>query len=216
MGENDFTSTHKPVSFAVGTELQLEIEGVAQRLKGYLVGIVQGKSLIVDAPFINNIKTKLFEGNGIVVRYLYEGTIYGFESSLMGVTFQPLKIIFVSYPKIIESHDLRSKKRIGVFLPAEFIIENNKYKGMILDVSETGCRCQIKTSESKKLPRVMTNEEISTTFQLPGRKDKLVVFGKVKNYQRDSKETKIGILFHKVEEETKKIISEYISDLEFY
>jgi c-di-GMP-binding flagellar brake protein YcgR len=216
MEQNDLFDTYKRVSFHVGTELQLQIGGVAARLKGYLVGIVQEKALIVEAPFINNIKTKLFEGNKIVVRYLYKGTIYGFESALMGVTFSPIRIIFMEYPKIIESHELRSKKRIECFLPTELIIENIKQKGMILDISETGCRCRIKASEDKKLLPVMTNKEISIILQFPGRADKFVVLGKVKNYQRDLKETKIGILFDKVEEETKKLISEYISDVDFY
>ena len=216
MKNNDYFGPEELLLITVGTQLQIEIEGVSLRFKSTLIGMVFNKCLIMDAPFANTIKTKLFQGNKIVVRFMYEGTVFGFESELMQAISDPIKAIFVSYPKIIARHELRSQKRIESFLPSELMIKNKMHRGVILDISEKGCRCLIKASEGEKLPSITLDEQIVVKFQLPGVEDKMAISGIVKNLQRDDKELHLGIKFDKIPHLVQTKINQYVSSVEAF
>jgi len=212
----DYFGPEELLLITVGTQLQIEIEGVSSRLKSNLVGMVLNKCLIMDAPFVNNIKNRLFQGNKIVVRFMYEGTVFGFESELIKAISDPIKAIFVSYPKIIARHELRSQKRIESFLPSELMIKNKMYRGVILDITERGCRCLIKASGVEKLPSIMIEEDLIITFHLPGIEDKMAISGIVKNLQRDDKELHLGIKFDKIPHLVQNKINQYVSSIEAF
>ncbi len=118
----DHFDTEKRISIELGTQLEIEIEGVPTRFKSSLVGIEPDEYLIIKAPeaaLPDSIKNKLFRGNQIVVRYLCKGTLFGIQSQLVQVTSTPIRLLFVEYPKTIENYDLRSHERIDCFFPAK-------------------------------------------------------------------------------------------------
>ncbi len=213
---NDYFGPEELLLITVGTQLQIEIEGVSSRFKSTLIGMVFNKCLIMDAPFANTIKTKLFQGNKIVVRFMYEGTVFGFESELIKDISNPIKALFVSYPKIIARHELRSQKRIGSFLPSELMIKNKMHRGVILDINERGCRCLIKASGGEKLPGITLEGDLVITFHLPGIEDKMAISGIVKNLQRDDQELHLGIKFDKIPHLVQNKISQYVSSVEAF
>ncbi|OPZ60944.1 MAG: hypothetical protein BWY87_00157 [Deltaproteobacteria bacterium ADurb.Bin510] len=52
----------------------------------------------------------------MIVRYLYNGTVYGFQTKLIEYITSPTKLFFLDYPRIIEHHDLRQEKRFPCHL----------------------------------------------------------------------------------------------------
>lgn len=210
----DYLNTGKRILIELGTQLQLEIGGVASRFKSNLVGIEPGEYLIIKTPTAaasDSIKKKLFRGNEIIVRYLYKGTVFGFQSQLIEATFTPISLLYVEYPKIIENHDLRSQERIDCFLPSKIKIRDEEIQGTILDINERGCRCLIKALKGETLPSVQVDEQVTLKCQFPGVGDEKVVSGKVRNISCDEHETALGIEFHEITPEVQKVIAQYIS-----
>jgi len=210
----DYVTAGKRIFIELGTQLQIEFEGVAARLKTTLVGMEPDEYLIIKTPraaLFGGIKSKLFRGSQIVVRYLYKGTVFGFQSKLLEPIFTPKQLLLVEYPKIIEHYDLRSHERIDCFLPANIKIKDKERQGTILDITEKGCRYLIKALKGEKFPSVQVDEQITLMCQFPGIEDEHVVSGKVRNIGREEQETVLGIEFHEITPEVQKIIAHYIS-----
>ena len=136
--------TGKRIFIELGTEFQIEIEGITFRLKSTLVGMELGQYLIIKTPSfpseVGNIKQKLFPGIEIVVRYLHKGTVFGFRTQLIEAFFTPRRLLFLEYPKVIEHYDLRSNRRVECIIPAKIILKEKETEGTILDINEKGCR----------------------------------------------------------------------------
>ena len=215
----DYLFTERRILMELGSEVQIQIEGVAFRFKSTLVGMESDECLIIKTPMVpsnapfTSIQHKLFPGIQIVARYLYKGTVFGFQSKLIKAITSPLRLLFVEYPKIIENYDLRSEERTDCFLPAIIEIWNKKEHGAIVDISERGCRCLIKALEGKILPYIQIDERITLRCQFPGIEDDQVVSGNVKNFSRDKQEMIIGIEFHEIATGLKTIIDQYVSNI---
>jgi c-di-GMP-binding flagellar brake protein YcgR len=215
----DYLFTERHILIGLGSEVQIQIEGVTFRFKSTLIGMESDECLIIktpmvpsDAPF-TSIQHKLFPGIQIVVRYLYKGTVFGFQSKLIKAITTPLRLLFVEYPKIIENYDLRSEERTDCFLPTKIEIKNEEEHGAILDISERGCRCLIKALDGKILPYIEIDERITLRCQFPGIKDDQVISGNVKNFSRDNEEMILGIEFHEIAAGLKTIIDQYLSNI---
>ena len=215
----DYLFTGRRILIELGSQVQIEIEGVGFRFKSTLVGMESDEYLIMKTPMVpsnapfTSIQHKLFPGTQVVVRYLYKGTVFGFQSKLIEAISTPVRLLFVEYPKIVENYDLRSQERTDCFLPAKIEIRKKEEHGAILDISEKGCRCLIRALEGKKLPSTQVDEQITLTCQFPGIQGEQVVSGKVKNISKDKREMILGIEFHEIAARFKTIIDQYLSNI---
>ena len=154
------------LSIEPGTLLQIEIGGIKFRFKSELVGLQADEYLIIKTPLVPSdapfgmIKHKLFRGNDIIVRYLIGGMVYGFQSKLLGAISDPIKLLFLEYPKIVEQHDLRSHERVDCLLPGRLKFKDTELACLVLDISEKGCRCRIKNQKDKKLPTIKIDDQV--------------------------------------------------------
>jgi c-di-GMP-binding flagellar brake protein YcgR len=216
----DHLNTGKRISLELGTQLEIEIGGVLPRFKSSLVGIEPDEYLIIKCPEAappDSVKDKLFRGNQIVIRYLFKGTVFGFQSQLVQTISTPKRLLFVEYPRKIEEYDLRSDKRIDCFLPAKIEIKDEVKNGAILDISEGGCHYQINMSKGEEVPSVQIGELISLRCQFPGAEAEQLVSGKIRNFSRHQQKIAIGVGFHEIAPEVQNIIAQYISTVkEFY
>ena len=213
----NLSDTGKRIFIEIGAQLQIEIEGVAFRFKSSVVGIEPNEYLIIktpiiphDAPF-GSIKHKLFPGNQIAIRYLHKGTVFGFQSKLIEAISTPIRLLFVEFPDTVEHYDLRSHERIDCFLPTRIKMKDKERKGIILDITEKGCRHRIKALEGEKLPPVKIDEHITLFCQFPGIEGEHVVSGIVKNINKDKQEMALGIVFDEITPEAQKILTHFIS-----
>lgn len=216
-GEVDNLATDKHLSLEVGSQLQVEIEGIPSRHQTTFLGMELFEYLIIKIPVfphkirLGDIKHKLFPGNQITVRYLYEGSVFGFQTKLIKALFMPKRLLFLEYPEAIAQHDLRSEERIPSFLPTTTKIKDKEAQGIIVDINQNGCRYLIKAVKDMKFPPVQMDDQITLRCQFPGEQDEQVVSGIVKNIKRDSQEMALGIQFRKMTDNLYDIISLYIS-----
>jgi c-di-GMP-binding flagellar brake protein YcgR len=211
----------------VGSPLQIELDGVTATLNSLSIGFLPDNYIIIRHPYKENfgpITNKLFKGNKITVRYLNGGNVFAFQSTIIGATNDPFKLVFMEYPTTIVRHSLRKDRRVQCYLPAELFNERKKdkdiisdmaYKGIISDISISGCSFDmIITPSIQAGPYVRINGPIALRIQMPGIENRIELFGRIKRMKRDSKKMNIGILFDEVDDGIIHSITEYIMTVE--
>jgi len=145
-----------------GKLLDLELNHpVKVRIKLPLIGYSIGKYIIVKYPSeqkVGNFNDVLIEGNVVISRYLLEGDrgeCFAFRSTINYITQFPEKLLILSYPKKIESRQLRLHQRITTKLPASIMLINEsvghedvKINGIINDISTKGCGFTFKSESA--------------------------------------------------------------------
>lgn len=205
------------VSIDIGTKLHLKIDGVDLPLQSIFIGMETNEYLIIKSPNpLYKIKHKLFQGNDIIVKYIYKG-IHTFQTRIIEHIAKPISILIIEYPKIIQSHDPRTHARMHCYIPSIIKGKNEKGFGAILDVSRVGCRWQIKaTLEEERMRSFSINEKVTLECRLPGTKKNIILVGDVRTIKKNKQEINLGVLFHKGSQEVKNMISHYTLSLEDY
>ncbi|MFZ5586210.1 MAG: flagellar brake protein [Thermodesulfobacteriota bacterium] len=118
----------------LGTPILLSLDGVESHLKSILVGMDPGAFIVIRAPKAAGLESKYYEGNQGIVRYLWAGTVFSFQSSVLGHVNQPFPLLFLSYPRVVSRADLRREPRFDCYLPARLVAANNDFTGAVLDI----------------------------------------------------------------------------------
>jgi c-di-GMP-binding flagellar brake protein YcgR len=200
----------------IGTTLKIQIEGTKSRMTSELIGVETGEYLVIKMPsvqFMGNLSNLLYKGNSITIRYLHKGTIFGFKSHINHFITNPAKLIFIEYPKRIESHDLRGHKRLDCYLPANAKIMDNIMAGTITDISKEGCHLIIDTEkvEVENSLILQVGSKVGISFQLPGVANKLAVTGNQKNVKKDRDRVSLGIEFNSMDIEMQEKLYDFLA-----
>lgn len=146
--------TGKIQQLTVGQRVEIQISGlnVPARFQTDFIGVVKGRWFIVampEAKRYGELREHLHEGVPLIVRFVLEnenGEICAFRTDIDFVVNHPTKMLFLDWPTQVESRIIRQGRRFDAYLPATIdrLAEDNSTEfsaeGVILDVSETGCR----------------------------------------------------------------------------
>lgn len=177
---------------------------VTIRQKVLLVGYELGKYLILKYPKVaraSDYKDVLVEGNVVIVRYLLEGDAgkcYAFRSTIKNIIQFPEKLIFISYPEILENRELRKQRRQVTHIPAAISLlgkdgnaTESKIKGIISDINAKGCGFSFKVDNDKV--KVNTREVIVSIHNPTTGEEK--ISAKVCNSRNQNGRVSVGIQF---------------------
>lgn len=202
----------KRISLEMGTELQVEFADVSISTYSALVGMESDIYMVIKCPTpYNLIKQKLYTGNELIIKYLFAGTVYAFQSRIVDSISRPFKLLFIEYPKIIEKHELRSYKRAKCFFPTKLIFEQKECPGLVIDISRKGCKCQIKMIGGEKYPPFKLDERIYLFSKFPGIEGDVEIVGTIRNLKKNKQEILMGVSFSKTNPEyIQQIINQYM------
>lgn len=209
----------------IGTPLQLEpldakVKGL--RLKSALIGLEHQEYMILKMPRIilggdnkpqnNNADPVLADGDKVVIKYMFNGTIYAFESNVMSIIDDPVKQLYICYPETLREQNLRQSIRLECHLPGSLTVWGKHFEGIIVDLSETGCRYRVKMTPEvqNKMQLYEVDQPVGVTFQLPGVIGMFVLTGKLRNLTKDAIAMQAGIAFNELEYESRKRLQEYL------
>ena len=199
----------------IGGTLKIQLEGEKKRLTSELMGVEEDKYLVIKSPslqYMSHVSNLLYEGNTVIVRYLYKGTVFGFKSRIKYVITNPIKLLILEYPKKIENQNLRKHRRVDCYLPASVRITGNTIEGTIIDISREGYQFTVEKSKIESSLKIFQVEnETSVSFKLPGVEKVLTVTGKQKYIIEDSDSVKIGILFDNMTIEVQERLFDFLS-----
>ena len=211
----------------IGTRLQMDIGGIDIKLESYVVGLLPDDAIIIKHPFtgsLGSIAHKLFKGNKVTVRYIHGGSVFAFQSELLGSTSEPFRLIFIAYPSLIARHRLRKNSRVQCYLPAELFLHNKNDADIIPDVGNGGivsdlsiqgcCFGMIRKSSDQVLPHVRIEGLATVQIQLPGIETKIELTGLVRRSVRDANKMSIGIEFNEIDQDIENKIADHIMAIE--
>lgn len=211
--ETQKVNATKSESFScpLGTELILRVEAGGVQLKGSLVGMDRNNFLILKIPLTVEVNALMKDNVSVKGLFMFEGTIFGFISKILSTIDSPDLLLFLSYPDVMEKHELRKNMRIQCSIPATIHKSGKEdYTGIITDLSTEGCRVTL-SGNTRQLP---ANVEIDGVFKLScdmfGITTDHMVQCIIKNYNRDDRIMHMGFEFNKAELDVLEQIHSYI------
>ena len=202
------------MNIGMGTRMQLHLKEETLEIKAVcdLAGMIPHEFLIVRVPPVPGISTRLLEGESVVVRYIYEGKVYGFKSSLLTLIHKPALIAFLSYPPAVEIVNLRKVRRVECRLSATITSEGCNYKAVMTDISYQGCRIFIEYGPDGPLS-FDVGQSVGLSFHLPGTPGGQVVNGAIRNLKKDVQHCEMGLQFIEADEAAQEDVRIYIGSL---
>ena len=181
------------------------------RFKLTLIGYEAGKYLILKYPpqaKNNQYNDVLKEGNGAIVRYIVEGErgeCVAFSTTILAIAFRPEKLIYLAYPKRIESRQLRQVNRLQTHIPAKISINKdqnydseNLLQGIIIDISATGCRFTVHVNSGFL---ALKKRQVFVHLLSPIDNSFVVISAHVRNNQMQGNRLNVGIEFAESEQQ---------------
>lgn len=158
-GLTTFSTGNNPIQdfCAIGSPISIELKGKRHhtQMRGakaefVTTNLMGGKPRLTTLPETSFILTDIprdyatagFEYNSpLTVRFLLEGAVYAFKSTLVGVHNHPPMLV-LEYPNEVQCYNMRSSARVSIVSPAR--ISNNggsvHKMGAVLDISDSGAR----------------------------------------------------------------------------
>lgn len=215
-GEEGYGRLSIPI--AVGTEVLVELSDLDLRFKSTLVGMEQGRYLIVKVThneIAGHFRDESVTSSPVVIRYLYRGSVYGFGTSVLNAVSKPARLFFLAYPEKVEEQNIRTDERYGCILSSELSLPEGSVEMMLVDISRGGCRCMVKTAGSDKPEGLFTelnmNKEIRFKVRLPGLDAEVDLEGCIRNINKDQERLSFGVRFKDLAQGAKSNLDKFIS-----
>lgn len=182
----------------IGTRVYLEIEGVNFSVTSIFVGLLKDEFMIVTLPKrYKSVKNKLFPSNKMVVKYLYDGSVYAFQTTVIEIMTTPIRALAIEYPKVIQKRELRVVKRNDVVIPARVEAKKTEFPVVVNDVSKKGCRFKYLDKKNNMTP-LREGDILKVYCQFPGVADEIGAMACVRNVIREKDQLLIGAEFQDI------------------
>lgn len=201
------------LSIGLGKELLIEIKGMKGKYKAVMIGMDSPRYLIIRLQAASSVYKIIDKDTTLIVRYLFSGSLYGFRVKTLGSIINPFKLIFLSYPEEIETHNLREAERISCFIPATTQFAGQKIHGVITDLSTGGTKFTINTEAMELHKKISLDDTISLSFPLLGMEGNQNCKGQIKRIDGDIDQLSIGVQFQDIDPKVISKIDEYIKSV---
>jgi hypothetical protein len=200
------------LAIALGSELNMQVDGMEEKFKSILIGIEAPVYLMVRMQIPTRFRTQIDKGTVFVVKYLYLGDVYGFKTKSLGSVEKPYKITFLSYPETVESLNIRRAQRVSCFIPATVEINKRHIRGLVMEISRSGTRFKIST-DTDIINEVSINDPLKISFPLLGYEGIHTFKGIIKSVNTDSVGISFGIQFEEIKPSVEGMIDGYVRDV---
>lgn len=177
----------------IGTSVLLETYGIKERIKCKLVGWVREEFVVLKAPLSAGIRSRVTDGSHLAVRYLHQGKLIGFRAEYIDFIARPYPLLFVSYPLLFEVHALRGKRRVDCSFLTTLAAKGGTYQGVILDISDGGCRFSFETEQG--MPSLSIGDSVEGYFSTLGSVQTHPFKGKVASVEDYKIKGEVGLSF---------------------
>ncbi|SDU25799.1 flagellar brake domain-containing protein [Desulfobacula phenolica] len=182
----------------IGTEIYLEIEGVTFSVTSIFIGMLKDEFMIVTLPKrYKSVKNKLFPTNKMVVKYLYEGSVYAFQTSVIEVVTNPIRMLAIEYPKVVQQRELRLVKRNKVVIPGRIEAKKAEFSMVVYDITKKGCSFKYLDQKSH-INSLREGDLLRIYCQFPGVAKEVGVMASVRNVRRDKDMLSVGVEFQNI------------------
>ncbi|MCP3876550.1 MAG: flagellar brake protein [Desulfobacteraceae bacterium] len=182
----------------IGTKVYMEIDDVNFSVTSIFIGLLRDEFMIVTLPKrYKSVKNKLFPNNKMVVKYLYEGSVYAFQTSVIEMITDPIRALAIEYPKVVQKRELRVTKRNNVVIPGRAEAKNTEFSVVVFDLSKKGCRFKYR-DDKKNMTPLRDGDLIRLYCQFPGIPDEIGAMACVRNVRREKDQFSVGAEFQDI------------------
>ncbi len=179
----------------IGTWVYLEIDGVSFSVTSIFIGLLKDEFMMVTFPKrYKSVKNKLFVGSKMVVKYLYDGSVYAFQTAVIETITNPIRAIAIEYPKVVQKRELRVVKRNNVIIPGRVEAKRTEFNAVVFDMSKHGCRFKYRENKAHFAP-LREGDIFRLYCQFPGISDEIGCMACVRNVSREQGQFSIGAEF---------------------
>jgi len=182
----------------IGTQVYLEIEGVNFSVTSVFIGMLKDEFMIVTLPKrYKSVQNKLYPGNKIVIKYLFDGSVFAFQTSVIETITNPIKALAIEYPRVVQQRELRTVKRNYVVIPGRVEAKKTEFPIVVFDISKNGLK--FKFNENKhNLTSLKENDLVRVYCQFPGASEEAGVLAVVRNVRREQGQLSVGTEFQDI------------------
>jgi c-di-GMP-binding flagellar brake protein YcgR len=182
--------------------------------KGVFIGMEPGSFIILRLPAGMGVHDHLFEGNPVVVKYIHQGIVYGFRSSVTAYLYKKGMILaLLAYPSSTETHELRKEQRVDFLVPATLSSDEGSVNGFVLDISPSGCRYAMDPSYESSPIDFDLVKEVALTFEIIGVQGAKQFRCQVKSVIQEHSPISLGLEFDQVESSITRGIRKYVQQV---
>jgi len=192
-GEQQFDLSQR-LFIELGTSLLIETREKTHSFAGKLVGMKVGRYLIVNISRAKSDTITILKKDPVLVKYVNLEDIFNFSSVVLKIMDQPDDLIFLQYPVMVESCNVRSHRRVDCFLPITAGIGKSRASGVITNISPRGCLCSL---DHAQIWENSNGQEIDL-FLSYGDMETLSITGDIRSIQTRGSQVKLGIKFDEI------------------
>jgi|Deesub1362B_J571_1020462.scaffolds.fasta_scaffold04375_5 c-di-GMP-binding flagellar brake protein YcgR len=201
---------NRSIPFHLNEELYVEPTARSSGFHSHLVGVKPNQLLILDYPFWESTAYEIVRSDVLWVR-CFRHTVYRFRSVVLGVTKDPVPLLFLEYPQNIEEMEVRGSQRKKIFIRGRFLDLRDRtgrrsWEGYILDISDTGC---LMWGDFVHL----VDQDILLSFQVPWTGEKIQAKARVVRCEVTEKGIRSGLKFMDLTPETHRRLQKFIGSL---
>lgn len=199
-----------------GLKVSIELAGLNDKAPTIVIGGIPGKYILMRDPVVHpndkNLWSEyLYSGNTATIRYIFEGVASGFKTEIIKLINSPDKILFLKYPKRIETYNLRRHQRISCYLDATFTISDQQVSAMIEDLSTSGCALTYLVEDDSPIPEIGDDVEVQCPYFTEN--GGTVLPCKVQRITKDSRRATLGLTFDKPSPDILIKIQDYVANV---
>lgn len=201
------------LNIEIGNPLLIKSAGMEAPVKSALIGLEAHKYLIIQIPSVVEFQDRLSEKQTLNISYVTLGMTYAFDATVLGYTLRPFKLLFLSYPEMVQETDSRQESRVNCHIPATANINQTPLNGVITDISNHGCRFIVRIPTKIQPYQVRILTDVNLSFALHGIEGSEQLQGIVRNTTIDRFRIALGIEFEKIGVEVSDKLKGYLENL---
>lgn len=195
-----------------GKEVILRIPGHDHSYRGTIIGLDPYDYIIAKVRLPSSLRKSLKLGGEVVLKYVNQGTIYGFKAHVHNAISSPAPLIFFDYPDIIEKIPLRRTPRTKSNIDGILHTTDDEIECMIVNVSETGCKISTHAGTKGAIKNTQVDDALIVAMNL-GSLGELKVAVAVKNIQQEKGIISFGCMFLDISDNEMQAIQKYLDKL---
>lgn len=197
---------------APGKEVVIRIPGRDQSYRGTIVGLDPYDFIIVKVRLPSAIRKELKFGGNVIVKYVHQGTIYGFRAMVHNAISSPAQLLFFDYPDVIEKLTLRRSSRTNCNIDGMLHTSDDEVECMIINVSKTGCKISARAGSRDMLQKTKVDDALIVAMNL-GNFGVLKVAIAVKNISLEKGIISLGCLFLDITKDEMRTVQQYLDKI---
>jgi hypothetical protein len=197
-----------------GEKIVVQLENVDKKIHCICRGSFYGKYLIIQPPAIDHLDLVFTPDSKIIVRYLSDGSVYGFKTFVIETISKPYRLVFIGYPSELDLLSLRNHERVDVFIKSQLEIYDMTVPGVILDLSCGGCLLSV--TPDKHYSGLMVEGEDDAFITFPIENITITLPCKIVRFIEDATQLQLGIIFDFEEGKESELIKNYVNHVKIF